>query len=271
MSEHEHHEDGTPHVPHHPRHEKGGVTFTLGARTLFFLGFLLGLLVMAIPATFLATRASTALSGAAPTTAAFAAPTAAAPEAAPTPGPVKPVKDTEYVRGDKNAAVTLIEYSDLECPFCQRFHPTVSQLVDEYKGKVAWVFRHFPLSFHANAQKEAEATECAGALGGTDAFWKYTDAIFERTTANGTGFALDKLVPLAKELGLDEGKFKECLDSGRMVEKVKQDFAEGQSAGVDGTPGSILLTKSGKSALVPGAVPYDVLKSQVDQLLAGEK
>lgn len=270
MSEHEHHEDGVPHVPHHPRHEKSGITFTLNARTLFLGGFCLGLLVMAIPATFFATRAATApSSGAAPTTA--SAPTAAAPEAAPTPGPVKPVQDTEYIRGNKNASVTLIEYSDLECPFCQRFHPTVIQLLDEYKGKVAWVFRHFPLSFHANAQKEAEATECAGALGGTDAFWKYTDAIFERTTANGTGFALDKLVPLAKELGLDEGKFKECLDSGRMAEKVKQDFTEGQSAGVDGTPGSILLTKSGKSALVPGAVPYDVLKSQVDQLLAQEK
>lgn len=270
MSEHEHHEDGAPHVPHHPRHEKSGITFTLNARTLFFLGFLLGLLVMAIPATFFATRAATTSSGASPT-AAFAAPTAVAPEQAPTPGPVKPVQDTEYVRGDKNAAVTLIEYSDLECPFCQRFHPTVRQLLDEYKGRVAWVYRHFPLSFHANAQKEAEATECAGALGGTDAFWKYMDAIFERTTANGTGFALDKLVPLAKEVGLDEGKFKECLDSGRMAEKVQKDFSEGQNAGVDGTPGSILLTKGGKSALVPGAVPYDVLKSQVDQLLAGEK
>ena len=267
------HEDGVPEVPHHSRHhEKNGVTFTLGARTLFLGGFLLGLLVMAIPATFFATRASTSgFAGAPSAVTTGGVPTAGAPEAVPTPGPVKPVSKDDHVRGDANAKITLIEYSDLECPFCQRFHPTVKKLLDEYKGKVNWVYRHFPLSFHANAQKEAEASECAASIGGNDAYWKYVDAIFERTTANGTGFALDKLVPLAKELGIDETKFKECLDGGKMTARIQQDFSEGQSAGVDGTPGNILLTKSGKSALVPGAVPYEMLKSQVDQLLAQEK
>lgn len=265
--EHESHE----HTPHHAKEEQGGVTFTLSARTLFFCGFILGLVVMAIPATFFATRAST--TGSAPTAYAGAPTPLSAPggTAAPTPGPVKPVSKDDHIRGDKNAKITLIEYSDLECPFCQRFHPTVRQLLDEYKGQVNWVYRHFPLSFHANAQKEAEASECAAELGGTDAYWKYIDTIFERTTSNGTGFALDKLVPLAKEVGLDEGKFKECLDSGKMAARIQKDFSEGQSAGVDGTPGNILLTKSGTSVVVPGAVPLEMLKSQVDQLLATEK
>ena len=136
------------------------------------------------------------------------------PTQAPT-GAVPPVTKEDHVRGDKNAELTWIEYSDFECPFCKRFHPSMLQMMDEYKGQVKWVYRHFPLSFHANAQKEAEASECAAELGGNDAFWKYTDAIFERTAANGTGFALDALVPLAKELGLSESKFKNCLDSGK--------------------------------------------------------
>lgn len=264
------------HAPQHTHQGTQGVTLTLSARTLFFSGLILGLLVMAIPATFFATRALTS-GGAAAQAPTFAgtpdgsgAPADAGAQAAP-PGPVKPVSKEDYVRGDKNAKVTLIEYSDYECPFCARFHPTAKKALDEYKGKVNWVYRHFPLSFHANAQKEAEAVECAGELGGSDAFWKYSDAIFERTTSNGTGFELDKLTPLAKEIGLDENKFKECLDSGRKAAKVQKDFTEGQSAGVDGTPGNILLTKSGKSVIVPGAVPYETLKSQIDQLLAQEK
>lgn len=183
-------------------------------------------------------------------------------------GPVKAVDpNKDHIRGDKNAKVFLIEYSDFECPFCQRHNPTLQKLVEAYKGKVAWVYRHYPLDFHANAQKEAEASECAAELGGNDAFWKYADKINERTTANGTGFALDKLVPLAKELGLNEAKFKDCLDSGKMAAKVAQDIQEGSTAGVSGTPANIIWTKDGKSQFVSGAVPLDALKKIIDPLL----
>ncbi|MFH1112185.1 MAG: thioredoxin domain-containing protein [Patescibacteria group bacterium] len=112
------------------------------------------------------------------------------------------IKDSDYVLGDINAPVTVVEYSDLECPFCKRFHPTKQQIMTEFPGKVRWVFRHFPLSFHANAQKEAEAAECAGKLGGAEKYWAFIDKIFERTTSNGTGFALTDLTKLAKEVGL---------------------------------------------------------------------
>lgn len=194
-----------------------------------------------------------------------------APSQAPQPeqaGPVKAVDpNKDHIRGDKNASVFVIEYSDFECPYCQRHHPTMQKLVDTYKGKVAWVYRHYPLGFHQNAQKEAEASECAAELGGNDAFWKYTDKIYERTTSNGTGFALDKLVPLAKEIGLNEVKFKECLDSGKMAAKVAQDIQEGSAAGVSGTPANIIWTKDGKSQLVSGAVPFEALKAQIDPLL----
>lgn len=182
---------------------------------------------------------------------------------------VPELTDKDHVRGDRNSRIALIEYSDLECPFCQRFHPTAQQAVDEYPGQVKWVYRHFPLSFHANAQKEAEASECAGELGGNEAFWTYIDKIFERTTANGTGFPLENLVPLAGEIGLNTAKFTECLDSDRYAQYIQDQMAGGSRAGVTGTPGNILLdTQTGKTQALPGAVPYDQLKQAIDQLLA---
>ncbi len=187
----------------------------------------------------------------------------------PTSAAVVPVitKD-DHVRGDKNAKITLLEYSDLECPFCKTFHPTAQRVIDEFKGKVKWVYRHYPLSFHANAQKEAEASECVWEQGGDDAFWKYIDAIYERTTANGTGFALDKLGPLAAEVGVDQAKFQSCLDSGKYAQKVKDHMAQGTKEGVTGTPGNILLrTEDGKNILIPGALPFESIKASLEQLL----
>jgi protein-disulfide isomerase len=193
------------------------------------------------------------------------APTAPAPQAAA----VAPkVVSGDHLRGDKKARIVLVEYSDLECPFCKTFHLTAQKVVDEYKGKVAWVYRHFPLSFHANAQKEAEASECVSNLGGEDAFWKFTDAIYERTTSNGTGFALEKLGPLAAEVGVSQSKFQDCLDSGKYAQKVKDQETQGATEGVSGTPGNILLdTKTGKTQVIPGAVPFEQIKPVIDEML----
>ncbi len=209
--------------------------------------------------------------GAVPTPSAYAAaPTAPAraaqqPTAAAPTGPVPPVTKQDHVRG--SGKVTLIEYSDFECPFCKRFHPTMLQVMNEYKGKVRWVYRHYPLSFHANAQKEAEATECASEQGGSEAFFSYTDKIFERTTGNGTGFVLDALVPLAKELGLNESKFKTCLDSGKYAQHIKDEMAAGTAAGVSGTPGTFLIGKDGKAELISGALPFESIKAAIDAKL----
>lgn len=177
------------------------------------------------------------------------------------------ITSEDHIRGNKNAKVTLVEYSDFECPFCKQFHPTMKKVLDTYGDDVRWVYRHFPLSFHINAQKEAEASECAAELGGEDAFWEYTDKIFERTTSNGTGFALNKLAPLAKELGLDEAKFQTCLDSGTYTKKVIDQMAKGTEEGVSGTPGTIIINAKGETQLIPGALPFDQVKSMVDQAL----
>lgn len=192
------------------------------------------------------------------------------PQAARTTGEVKPLQDNDHVRGNRNARVLLIEYSDLECPFCKRFHPTAQQAVDEYKGQVAWVYRHFPLDqIHSKADKEAEATECANELGGNDGFWKMVDKIFEVTPSN-NGLNLDDLPKLANQVGLDQNKFKDCLDSGKYAGRVEDDYQSGIAGGITGTPGNVLLdTKTGKTKLVPGALPFETFKTEIDSLLKG--
>ncbi|HSH43191.1 MAG TPA: DsbA family protein [Arenicellales bacterium] len=185
---------------------------------------------------------------------------------------VRPVSmDRDHVYGNPDAPITLIEYSDFECPYCKRFHPTARELVDSSDGQVNWVYRHFPLSFHnPGAQEQAEASECAAELGGNDAFWAYTDAIYERTSSGGDGFPRSRLVPLAVEIGLDEESFSECLESGRHEERVKADLAEGVRAGVSGTPGNILLNnETGEALARAGAQPLDALKQAVEELSKG--
>jgi protein-disulfide isomerase len=184
---------------------------------------------------------------------------------------VRPVSlDRDHVYGNPDAPVSLIEYSDFECPYCKRFHFTARELVDTSDGQVNWVYRHFPLSFHnPGAQQQAEASECAAELGGNDGFWAFTDTIYERTSSGGQGFPSDQLVPLAVELGLDEGEFRECLESGRYEERVKEDLAEGVRAGVSGTPGNIFLhNETGEVRTRAGAQPIGELRKAVEELLA---
>ncbi|MDH3316189.1 MAG: DsbA family protein [Gammaproteobacteria bacterium] len=175
----------------------------------------------------------------------------------------------DHIYGNPEAIVSLIEYSDFECPFCKQFHLTAKEIVDAYDGKVNWVYRHFPLAFHnPGAQLQAEASECAAALGGNEAFWKYTDTIYERTTSNGDGFPADGLVPLAREVGIDGDAFRQCLTERRYTDRVKEDFEEGVSVGIRGTPGNILLNNETGSVIPrPGAAPLDIWKQLIDGLL----
>ncbi len=195
-----------------------------------------------------------------------AAPAAAAPQ--PQQATKKPeLTSDDRIKGNKNAKITLVEYSDFECPFCKTFHPTTQQVLKDYGDKVKLVYRDYPLSFHQNAQKEAEAGWCVNELGGNDAFWKYVDAIFERTTSNGTGFALDKLGPLAAELGVNQSKFQSCLDSGKYTKKVQDQQAAGTAEGVSGTPGTIIIDAKGNTQLIPGALPYTQVKPMIETAL----
>jgi len=191
--------------------------------------------------------------------------------AAPTPlkdVKVDPVSAIDHTRGNKNARIALIEYSDLECPFCKRFHPTAQQVVDNYKDQVVWIYRHFPLSqLHSQSKKEAEATECATKLAGNEGFWKLTDKILEVTPSN-NGLDLTTLPDLAAGVGIDKTAFKTCLDSGEMAARVDAQYQSGINSGVSGTPGNFLLdTKTGKVVELAGAVPFDNIKQAVDSIL----
>src|ERR1700756_4936298 len=181
--------------------------------------------------------------------------------------PPSPPRD--HVYGNPNAPVSLIEYSDFECPFCKRFHATAKEIVDAYAGKVNWVYRHFPLAMHnPGAQKEAEASECVAQLGGNDAFWKFANAIYARTKSNGNGFPLDQLVPLGKEIGLDEKQLKECIDAAKYASRVQEDLDEGIQVGITGTPANFLLRHdTGEVILKVGAQPSDAIKPDIDKLL----
>ncbi len=181
---------------------------------------------------------------------------------------LKKETDGEYVRGNPDAPVTIIEYSDFECPYCKRFHNTMKEVMEEYKEQVNWVYRHFPLGFHDPlATQEAAAVECVGDIAGGDKFWEYTDLVYETTKSNG-GLDANQLPVLAQQIGVDVGAFNECYESEKFVAKVKKDMAEGAKAGVTGTPGSFIVNnKTGDISFVPGALPFAQIKGQIDQML----
>ena len=173
----------------------------------------------------------------------------------------------DHIRGKIDAPLTIIEYSDFECPFCKRFHPSVQKLLNNNPDKLRWVYRHFPLGFHdPGATKQAEATECVADLGGNDAFWKYADFIYQRTKSNGKGFPIGKLKGLAEEVGVDGTAFDSCLKSGKFVDRVKEDMANGKKIGVTGTPAAFIINQKGDMRFVGGALPLERLQALVDEV-----
>ena len=178
------------------------------------------------------------------------------------------VSDEDHTRGDANAQIALVEYSDFECPFCKRFHPTAVQAIEapEYQGKLKWVYRHFPLDqIHPKARKLAEASECAAEMGGDEGFWSMADAIYAEEIVPGA----EELPAIAAKTGLNQAAFKTCLDSGKYAKKIEEQYQGGIKSGVTGTPGNILVNlKTGETQLIPGAVPYEQLKQAIDAMLA---
>ena len=167
--------------------------------------------------------------------------------------------DDDAIKGDADSPVTIVEWSDYECPFCTKFYDqTFSQINEEYikTGKVKFIYRDFPLGFHKNAQKAAEAAECAGEQG---KYFDMHDALFE----NGVTGGVSSFKQFAADIGLDTDDFNDCLDSGEMASEVAKDLADGSAAGITGTPGFII-----NGQLVSGAQPFSVFKQVIDAELA---
>ena len=145
----------------------------------------------------------------------------------------------------------------------------MKQVIGEYgkNGKVAWVYRHFPLDqLHSKARKEAEATECAAELGGNDKFWSYLDRLMEVTPAN-NGLDPAELPKIASYVGLDAVKFNECLTSGKYAQKIEEHVQNAVATGGQGTPWSIVIGKNGKKYPLSGAQPYESIKQLVQTAL----
>lgn len=172
----------------------------------------------------------------------------------------------DHIKGSLDKAeLVLIEYSDFECPFCSRFHPTVKQALDEYKDKVALVYRHFPLtSIHPRALPAAIASECIAEQKGDAAFWQFADTVFanQETTLTDEG-----LKTAAGKLGLDVNKFTSCVTSNKYNDKVNSQTDGGTQAGVTGTPATFVVNKKGEVWLIPGALDYSSLKATLEEAL----
>jgi protein-disulfide isomerase len=184
------------------------------------------------------------------------------------PADVAKLRDTDYIRGNKDADVVVIEYSDSDCPFCERFHPTMQTIVQAYGGKVAWVYRFFPLTdLHPNTYTEATAMECVGKLAGNDAFTKYLDFAIG-VTLKPDAASNAPLTTEALKLGVDKDAFKKCLADAATSARIEHDTKEATDIGAQGTPFSIAVNqKTGKQVVIPGAYPYADVKKDIDSIL----
>ena len=189
---------------------------------------------------------------------------------------VKPVNDEDHIRGNANAPVKVVEFSDFECPFCKSFHASMKQVMNEYEkdGKVAWVYRHFPLDqIHSKARKEAQAAECAAELGGNKAFWAFADGLFEIAPSNNR-LDLALLPKIAEGMGLDKAKFAACLSGdqrgGKFAAHIEANEQDAMAAGGTGTPYSLVINSKGHIFPVNGAQPYEAVKAIIDAALKEE-
>lgn len=174
----------------------------------------------------------------------------------------------DHILGNPNAAIKVVTYEDLECPFCKQFHTTMHQIMEYYgpSGNVAWVFRHFPLTqIHSKAPVEAQAAECAADQGGDTAYYKYLDRIYEITPGS-NGLDLAKLPEVARELGLNADTFNQCLKSGKFARRVQDQYNEAISLGGTGTPFTLIMVGT-DSVVLEGAQPYDSMRAAIDAVL----
>ncbi len=184
--------------------------------------------------------------------------------------------DDDAVLGDKNTAqVAVVEFSDYECSFCNRFRTqTFGQIKKDYvdNGKAIFVYRDLPLPFHnPAAEREAIAAECAREQGRDDVYYQYHDSIFETSPGNGKGISVKGLVKLAGEIGLNKDQFESCLEEEKYKDEVSKDAADAAKVGINGTPGFVVgkLDESGnvEGMIVSGAQPYSAFQRAIEEYL----
>lgn len=174
---------------------------------------------------------------------------------------VLPVSARDHVRGAENPEVYLIEYSDFRCGYCGRYHDTIQQIMREYEGKVAWVYRHTP--YQPGGREATVASECIAELAGKESFWTFVDRAMKDQAALSASWHQD----LAAELGVDRNAFDACVASGRYDALIAEHVTNAQELGSQGTPYTVLLTKDGRSLTFAGALPIERVRLLVDRAL----
>lgn len=172
--------------------------------------------------------------------------------------------DNVPVKGDKNAKVTVVEYSDFQCPFCSRASDMLPKILEEYKGKVKIFYKQFPLPSHDWADEAAAASVCTYQQGGNDKFWKFHDLVFNKQKEITSEKSKEQLLGFAKQVGVDGEGFEKCLDSADVAARVQREIVEGQSVGINSTPTFVV-----NGLPVPGA-DYAKLKEAIDANLSGK-
>ncbi len=191
----------------------------------------------------------------------------------------KSIDENDYIFGNKKSNVVVIEYSDPECPFCVRFSDVSKQIKDNYKDKVSFVYRHFPLSFHKNAFGESKAIACAGLIGGEKSFYEYIEYLYsgKYSTQNPNNGSFTPLTSNGKELlaekvGLNIENFSSCMNKKENDTIIENSLADGVSAGVEGTPATFVLVKNRKGyevvAKIDGARPYSFVEAAIEEALS---
>ena len=182
---------------------------------------------------------------------------------------IRPVSPTDHILGSPEARVKIIEYSDIDCPYCKDFQKTMYRVMSEYgpKEEVAWAYRHFPLTMrHKNAAKHAEAAECAASLGGNDAFFAFIDAIHEAAPAQNQ-FNPNNYGAIATTIGVDGTKLAACLLEGTFAARVADDAKNAVDAGGNGTPYTVIVTDGAPPVPISGALPYEALVEVIERVL----
>jgi len=185
---------------------------------------------------------------------------------------VLPVTEDDHILGSPNAKITVIEYSDIDCPFCKQYHETMKQIIDEYgpSGDVAWVYRHFPLtSIHPNAERHAVAAECVAEVGGNDAFWNFLDVLFVNAPGNQQTDP-SRYVEFAAEVGVGEAALTACIEKGDTAKHVEAEFNTALEAGGTGTPFNIIVVEGQDPVSFSSALPYEQMKGVIDQILSSQ-
>jgi protein-disulfide isomerase len=181
---------------------------------------------------------------------------------------VKPVSNDDHIFGNPNAEIKIIEFSDMECPFCKRFHAIMKQVINEYGDKVAWIYRHFPLEqLHPQAKKAAIASECATEIGGNNAFWRYLDQYVNLKEISSE----ESFSQIAENIDLNRNQFETCLNSDKFNEKINSQIEDAANSGVQGTPYSVIINKNNKKTSINGALPFEDFKDQYGKTQKGVK